>query len=102
MSVAKGSNIKSLIPLERVEGVELGRVFLEELREQQVLRKLHEVYNLSCICKTQNTNAVIKLWEAGSNSFDSKLSFSLIKLDMIVLSPELGKLESYWVYTQIS
>ena len=63
----------------RVEGVELSEGFLEGLVGQLVRRKLDEVHYLSCICKTQSRDAVVKLCEAASKSSDSKLSFHLGK-----------------------
>ena len=91
-----------MIPLERVEGVELGEAFLEGFVGQLVQRELDEVHYLSCICMAQSSHSVVKLGEAGSKAFDSKLSFCLSKPYTCVVSPELEELEGYSMYTESS
>ena len=86
--------------MERVEGVELSEAFLEGFVGQLVWRELDEVHYLSCVCMAQNSNAIVKLGEAASKGSDSKLSFCLSKPYMCVISPELGELESYIMYTE--
>ena len=85
-----------MIPLE------LGKVFPEGLLGQLVHRELDEVHYLSCVCRAQIRDAVVKLCVAASKASDSKLSFCLSKPYMCVVSPELKKLEGYSMYTKSS
>ena len=82
-----------MIPLERVEGVELSEAFLEGFVGQLVRRELNEVHYLSCVCTAQSSGAVIKLCEAARKSSGSKLSFCLSKPYTYVVSPELRELK---------
>ena len=84
-----------MIPLERVEGVELSEAFLEGFVGQLVRRELNEVHYLSCVCMAQSSDTVVKLGEAASKASESKLSFCLSKPYMCIVSPELRKLEGY-------
>ena len=91
-----------MIPLERVEGVQLGETFLAGLVGQLVQRKLDEVHYLSCVCTAQSSDAIVKLCVAASKSSDSNLSFRLSKPYTCVVSPELEELEGYSMYTEPS
>ena len=90
-----------MIPLERVEGVELGEVFLEGFVGQLVWRELNEVHYLSCVCTAQSSNAVVNLGEAASKASDSKLSFCFSKPYRCVVNTKLGELV-YSTYTESS
>ena len=85
-----------MIPLE------LGKVFPEGLLGQLVHRELDEVHYLSCVCRAQSSNAVVKLCEDASKASDSKPSFWLSKPYNRIVSPELGELEDYSIYIKSS
>ena len=91
-----------MIPLERVEGVDLGEALLEGFVGQIVRRELDEVHYLSCVCTAQSSDAVVKLGEAASKASDSKLSFCLSKPYKCIVSPELRELEGYSMDTESS
>ena len=83
-----------MISLERVEGEELGEVFLEGLVGQLVWNELDEVHYLSFVCMAQSSGAIVILGEAASKSSDIPY--------MCIVSPELGELEGYSIYTKPS
>ena len=71
----QGERHDCLIPLERVEGVELGKALPGGLIGQLIWRVLNEVHYLRCVCTAQTMGVLVKLGEAASKISDSKLSF---------------------------
>ena len=65
-----GEGHKSLVSLERVQGVKLGEAFLEGLIGIFLGRELDEIHDLGCISTVESAHAVVKLCNNGSYPLD--------------------------------
>ena len=89
----QGEGHQGLIPLERVQHVQVGEVLLEGLVGALLGRKLKEIHNLECVRAVESAHTVVELGKASGYPPDSELGLSLGELNPCVVRPELRELD---------